>query len=214
MRRKGGHDSCFQPVVLIPRQQQHTDCTRVLSDVNVIFPFHNHHHQDHDADQFMPVSDKTRMISVRGDMKAVQLLFLFVTSSVFSLDTVGITREELKVASENSRKLANELTEIVEQLRAELEQEEQEEREGRGRTELGAGAEEDDDKVENVLLQFQINKLEQEINKLTQDGESDAILTKSEQLVKSNKSSKSLTNRKKFRRMLARFYFGDHYVAF
>lgn len=243
MRRKGGHDSCFQPVVLIPRQQQHTDCTRVLSDVNVIFPFHNHHHQDHDADQFMPVSDKTRMISVRGDMKAVQLLFLFVTSSVFSLDTVGITREELKVASENSRKLANELTEIVEQLRAELEQEEQEEREGRGRTELGAGAEEDDDKVENVLLQFQINKLEQEINKLTQDGESDAIMTKSEQLVKSNKSSKSsksltqdgesdailtkseqlvksdkssksFTNRKKFRRMLARFYFGDHYVAF
>ena len=154
------------------------------------------------------------MISVRGDMKAVQLLFLFVTSSVFSLDTVGITREELKVASENSRKLANELTEIVEQLRAELEQEEQEEREGRGRTELGAGAEEDDDKVENVLLQFQINKLEQEINKLTQDGESDAILTKSEQLVKSDKSSKSFTNRKKFRRMLARFYFGDHYVAF
>ena len=75
----------------------------------------------------MPVSDKTRMISVRRDMKAVQLLFLFVTSSVFSLDTVGITREELKVASENSRKLANELTEIVEQLRAELEQEEQEE---------------------------------------------------------------------------------------
>merc|ERR1719225_389255 len=114
------------------------------------------------------------MISVRGDMKAVKLLFLFVTSSVFSLDTVGITREELKVASENSRKLANELTEIVEQLRAELEQEE-----------------EDDDKVENVLLQFQINKLEQEINKLTQDGESDAIMTKSEQLVKSNKSSKS-----------------------
>ena len=138
---------------------------------------------------------------------------------VFSLDTVGITKQELKVASENSRKLADELTGIVEALKAELEQEKSEgqrEREREARRLSGISdntedlAHEDDDKVENVLLQFQINKLEQEINKLTQTAAEEG--TSSDQQDKTN-STKSNNNRKKYRRMLARFYYGDHYVA-
>ena len=144
------------------------------------------------------------------------IILLMAFTRVFSLDTVGITKEELKVASENSRKLADELTGIVEALRAELEQEKsgsggQREREGRRLSGISDDTEDpdnqDDDKVENVLLQFQINKLEQEINKLTQtaavEGASEG--TSSDQGVKTNKSN---NNRKKYRRMLARFYYG------
>ena len=144
------------------------------------------------------------------------IILLMAVTRVFSLDTVGITKEELKVASENSRKLADELTGIVEALRAELEQEKsgsggQREREGRRLSGISDDTEDldnqDDDKVENVLLQFQINKLEQEINKLTQtaavEGASEG--TSSDQGVKTNKSN---NNRKKYRRMLARFYYG------
>lgn len=148
-----------------------------------------------------------------------KIILLMAITRVFSLDTVGITKQELKVASENSRKLADELTGIVEALKAELEQEKSEgqrEREREGRRLSGISdntedlAHEDDDKVENVLLQFQINKLEQEINKLTQTAAEEG--TSSDQQDKTN-STKSNNNRKKYRRMLARFYYGDHYVA-
>ena len=141
---------------------------------------------------------------------------MLTISRVFSLDTVGITKQELKVASENSRKLADELTGIVEALKAELEQEKSEgqrEREGRRLSGISDNTEdlahEDDDKVENVLLQFQINKLEQEINKLTLTAVEEG--TSSDQQVKTNTNKSN--NRKKYRRMLARFYYGDHYVA-
>merc|ERR1711971_744620 len=96
------------------------------------------------------------------------IILLWSITGVLSLDTVGITKEELKVASENSRKLADELTGIVEALKAKLEQEKtevQRQREERRLGEISDSTEdlahEDDDKVENVLLQFQINKLEQ-----------------------------------------------------
>ena len=146
------------------------------------------------------------------------IILLMAITRVFSLDTVGITKEELKVASENSRKLANELTGIVEALRAELEQEKsgsgsggQRQREGRRLSGISDDTEDldnqDDDEVENVLLQFQINKLEQEINKLTQTAAAEGAPTgtSSDQRVKTNKSN---NNRKKYRRMLARFYYG------
>ena len=144
------------------------------------------------------------------------IILLMAITRVFSLDTVGITKEELKVASENSRKLADELTGIVEALKAELEQEKswaggQREREGRRLSGISDDTEDldnqDDDKVENVLLQFQINKLEQEINKLTQTAAAEGASTgtSSDQRVKTNKSN---NNRKKYRRMLARFYYG------
>ena len=135
------------------------------------------------------------------------IILLMAVTRVFSLDTVGITKEELKVASENSRKLADELTGIVEALKAELEQE----KSGRRLSVISDDTEDldnqDDDKVENVLLQFQINKLEQEINKLTQTAAAEGASTgtSSDQRVKTNKSN---NNRKKYRRMLARFYYG------
>ena len=135
------------------------------------------------------------------------IILLMAITRVFSLDTVGITKEELKVASENSRKLADELTGIVEALKAELEQE----KSGRRLSVISDDTEDldnqDDDKVENVLLQFQINKLEQEINKLTQTAAAEGASTgtSSDQRVKTNKSN---NNRKKYRRMLARFYYG------
>ena len=145
-----------------------------------------------------------------------KIILVLTISRVFSLDTVGITKQELKVASENSRKLADELTGIVEALKAELEQEKSEgqrEREGRRLSGISDNTEdlahEDDDKVENVLLQFQINKLEQEINKLTLTAVEEG--TSSDQQVKTNTTKSN--NRKKYRRMLARFYYGDHYVA-
>lgn len=152
------------------------------------------------------------------------IILLMAITGVFSLETVGITKEELKVASENSRKLADELTGIVEALKAELEQEKsgsggQREREGRRLSGISDNTEdlahEDDDKVENVLLQFQINKLEQEINKLTQTAAAEGASTgtSSGQRVKINTTKSSNNNRKKYRRMLARFYYGDHYVA-
>ena len=146
------------------------------------------------------------------------IILLWSITGVFSLDTVGITKEELKVASENSRKLADELTGIVEALKAELEQEKtegQRQREERRLSEISDSTEdlahEDDDKVENVLLQFQINKLEQQINELTQTAAEGDTGTRSKKLVKT--STKSTNNRKKFRRMLTRFYFGNHYSA-
>ena len=150
------------------------------------------------------------------------IILLWSITGVFSLDTVGITKEELKVASENSRKLADELTGIVEALKAELEQEKTEghrQREERRLSEIGDRTEdlahEDDDKVENVLLQFQINKLEQQINELTHTAAEGDTGTRSEQLVKTTTTTttKSTSNRKKFRRMLTRFYFGNHYSA-
>ena len=152
------------------------------------------------------------------------LILLMAITGVFSLDTVWITKEELKVASENSRKLADELTGIVEALKAELEQEKsgsggQREREGRRLSGISDNIEdlahEDDDKVENVLLQFQINKLEQEINKLTQTAAAEGATTgtSSGQGVKTITTKSSNNNRKIYRRMLARFYYGDHYVA-
>lgn len=152
------------------------------------------------------------------------IILLMAITGVFSLETVGITKEELKVASENSRKLADELTGIVEALKAELEQEKsgsggQREREGRRLSGISDNTEdlahEDDDKVENVLLQFQINKLEQEINKLTQTAAAEGASTgtSSGQRVKINTTKSSNNNRKKYRRMLAKFYYGDHYVA-
>ena len=147
------------------------------------------------------------------------IILLWSISGVFSLDTVGITKEELKVASENSRKLADELTGIVEALKAELEQEKtegQRQREERRLSKISDSTEdlahEDDDKVENVLLQFQINKLEQQINELTQTAAEGDTGTRSEKLVNIN-TTKSTNNRKKFRRMLTRFYFGNHYSA-
>ena len=66
-----------------------------------------------------------------------------------------VSKEELKVASDNSRKLANELTQILNKFKADLGHEEGE------NSEITNDADEadDDDKVENILLQFQINKL-------------------------------------------------------
>ena len=57
-----------------------------------------------------------------------------------------------------SRRLANDLAQILNTIRADL-----------GESgETGDDAANDDDKVENILLQFQINKLEQELSKLEQ----------------------------------------------
>ena len=126
-----------------------------------------------------------------------------------------VSKEELKVASDNSRKLANELTQILNKFKADL---------GHGEgenSEITNDADEadDDDKVENILLQFQINKLEQELNKLGQKTfltttEKIEIIQKNEendQIKRKGKASEDSDNRLKYREMLENFYHGDHF---
>ena len=126
-----------------------------------------------------------------------------------------VSKEELKVASDNSRKLANELTQILNRFKVDLGHEEGE------NSEITNDADEadDDDKVENILLQFQINKLEQELNKLGQKTfltttEKTEIIQKNEendQIKRKGKASNDSDNRLKYREMLENFYHGDHF---
>jgi len=122
-----------------------------------------------------------------------------------------VSKEELKVASDNSRKLANELTQILNRFKVDLGHEEGE------NSEITNDADEadDDDKVENILLQFQINKLEQELNKLGQKTFlTTEIIQKNEendQIKRKGKASNDSDNRLKYREMLENFYHGDHF---
>ena len=109
----------------------------------------------------------------------MKVLILIVYTGVIrecsALNTVS--REDLAEASENSRRLANDLAQILNTIRADL-----------GESgETGDDAANDDDKVENILLQFQINKLEQELSKLEQQqqtSEAEKNITEEESEVK------------------------------
>merc|ERR1712025_1538413 len=117
-----------------------------------------------------------------------------------------VSKEELKVASDNSRKLANELTQILNKFKADLGHEEGE------NSEITNDADEadDDDKVENILLQFQINKLGQKTF-LTTTQKTDQKNEENGQLKRKGKDSKANDNRLKYRAMLENFYYGDHF---
>ena len=115
--------------------------------------------------------------------------------TVTSLNTV--TKEELKVASDNSKKLADELTQILNRIKADLGHRENSE------IVNDATEEQSDDNDTVKLLQIQINQLEQEINKLEKQNPTIDPKEKSAKL----KSSK----RKKYRQMLEDFYHGKHF---
>ena len=86
------------------------------------------------------------------------LILIVYTGVIRECSALTVSREDLAEASENSRRLANDLAQILNTIRADL-----------GESgETGDDAANDDDKVENILLQFQINKLEQELSKLEQ----------------------------------------------
>ena len=120
-----------------------------------------------------------------------------------------VSKEELKVASDNSRKLANDLAQILDTIKADL---------GQAGENIVAGVSNDDDgdNVENILLQFQIHKLEQELLKLEQ---AQRLQNKTENeipqvVVQEARQPKKLRlgdNRLKYRQMLEHFYHGDHF---
>ena len=139
--------------------------------------------------------------------------YILVIIVPFTTAFSTVSKEELKVASDNSRKLANELTQILNKFKADLGHEEGE------NSEITNDADEadDNDKVENILLQFQINKLEQELNKLgqktflTTTQKTDQKNEENGQLKRKGKDSKANDNRLKYRAMLENFYYGDHF---
>ena len=119
-------------------------------------------------------------------------ILINILLTVNSLNTV--TKEELKVASDNSKKLADDLTQILNRIKADLGQRENSEIVNDATEDLG----DDNDTVK--LLQIQINQLEQEINKLE-------IQNRPKEKSAKLKSSK----RKKYRQMLEDFYHGKHF---
>ena len=136
----------------------------------------------------------------------VFVIVCVIIETVLGLSTV--TKEDLKVASDNSRKLANDLAQILDTIKADL---------GQAGENIATGVSNDDDgdKVENILLQFQIHKLEQELLKLEQ---AQRLQNKTEneipQVVQAARQPKKLRlgdNRLKYRQMLEHFYHGDHF---
>ena len=105
------------------------------------------------------------------------LILIVYTGVIRECSALTVSREDLAEASENSRRLANDLAQILNTIRADL-----------GESgETGDDAANDDDKVENILLQFQINKLEQELSKLEQQqqtSEAEKNITEEEREVK------------------------------
>ena len=139
-------------------------------------------------------------------MKVFVIVCVAIIEAGFGLSTV--TKEDLKVASDNSRKLANDLAQILDTIRADL---------GQAGENIATGVSNDDDadKVENILLQFQIHKLEQELLKLEQ---AQRLQNKTEneipQVVQEARQPKKLRlsdNRLKYRQMLELFYHGDNF---
>ena len=160
------------------------------------------------------------------------LILIVYTGVIRECSALTVSREDLAEASENSRRLANDLAQILNTIRADL-----------GESgETGDDAANDDDKVENILLQFQINKLEQELSKLEQQqqtSEAEKNITEEsigkniteeerevknvteeatevkknvkQQLKRKPKKLKLNSNRLKYRKMLEHFYYGDHF---
>ena len=158
-----------------------------------------------------------------GDCSMVVMVMVVTLVQVLvAVEAVTVTREQLRVASQDSRRLAEELATILDRITGDP-----------GHTEDT----EDDGKVENILLQLEINQLEQELSRLAltttttttttsapSHNSSQALMrgqttssskaVSSAKLIKSAKSAKLSTsqlNRKKFRKMLERFYHGDHF---
>ena len=152
----------------------------------------------------------------------MMVMLVMLVQVLVAVEAVTVTREQLRVASQDSRRLAEELATILDRITGDP-----------GHTEDT----EDDGKVENILLQLEINQLEQELSRLAltttttttttsapSHNSSQALMrgqttssskaVSSAKLIKSAKSAKLSTsqlNRKKFRKMLERFYHGDHF---
>ena len=154
-----------------------------------------------------------------------------------AVEAVTLTPEQLRVASLDSRRLADQLATILDRITGDLSHTEEDI--------------DDSDKVENILLQLEINQLEQELSRLTLATATTAapststttttttttttVTTRSHnssqspargkaassgkaaspvKLIKSAKPAKlsrSKLNRKKFRKMLEQFYHGNHF---
>ena len=165
-----------------------------------------------------------------GDCSMVMVMVVTLVQVLVAVEAVTVTREQLRVASQDSRRLAEELATILDRITGDP-----------GHTEDTEDSHtedtEDGDKVENILLQLEINQLEQELSRLAltttttttttsapSHNSSQALMrgqttssskaVSSAKLIKSAKSAKLSTsqlNRKKFRKMLERFYHGDHF---
>ena len=164
-----------------------------------------------------------------GDCSMMVMVVTLVQVLV-AVEAVTVTREQLRVASQDSRRLAEELATILDRITGDP-----------GHTEDT----EDDGKVENILLQLEINQLEQQLSRLalttatttapstttttsapshnssqalvrgqttsSSKAVSSAKLIKAAKSAKLSRSQHSQLNRKKFRKMLERFYHGDHF---
>ena len=164
------------------------------------------------------------------------MMVMMLVQVLVAVEAVTVTREQLRVASQDSRRLAEELATILDRITGDP-----------GHTEdTEDGDTEDGDKVENILLQLEINQLEQQLGRLalttatttapsttttttttpshnssqalvrgqttsSSKAVSSAKLIKAAKSAKAAKLSRSQLNRKKFRKMLERFYHGDHF---
>ena len=160
----------------------------------------------------------------------MMVVMVIVMVMMVAVEAVTLTPEQLRVASLDSKRLAGQLATILDRITGDP-----------GITEEDT---EDSDKVENILLQLEINQLEQELSRLalttatttapsttttttvtTPSHNSSQALTRGKTAitgkaaspvklikpVKAAKLSRSQLNRKKFRKMLERFYHGDHF---
>ena len=184
-----------------------------------------------------------------GDCSMMMVMMVVTLVQVLvAVEAVTVTREQLRVASQDSRRLAEELATILDRITGDpghtedTEDGDTEDTEDGDTEDTEDGDTEDGDKVENILLQLEINQLEQELSRLalttaTTTSPSTTTTTSapshkssqalvrgqttssskavsSAKLIKSAKSAKLSTsqlNRKKFRKMLERFYHGDHF---
>ena len=165
---------------------------------------------------------------------SMMVMMEIVMVMMAAVEAVTLTPEQLRVASLDSRRLADQLATILDRITGDLSHTEEDT--------------EDSDKVENILLQLEINQLEQELSRLalttvtttapsttTTTTTTTTVTTPSHsssqapargktassgkaaspvKLIKSakpTKLSRSKLNRKKFRKMLERFYHGNHF---
>ena len=168
----------------------------------------------------------------------MMVMVVTLVQVLVAVEAVTVTREQLRVASQDSRRLAEELATILDRITGDPGHTEDTEDGDTEDTEDGDT--EDGDKVENILLQLEINQLEQELSRLaltttttttttsapshnssqalmrgqttsSSKAVSSAKLIKAAKSAKAAKLSRSQLNRKKFRKMLERFYHGDHF---
>ena len=174
---------------------------------------------------------------------SMMVVMVIVMVMMAAVEAVTLTPEQLRVASLDSRRLADQLATILDRITGDPGITEEDTEDSDTEDDI-----DDSDKVENILLQLEINQLEQELSRLAHTtatttapstttttttvttpshnssqspargktassgkAASPVKLINSAKATMPTKLSRSKLNRKKFRKMLERFYHGNHF---